>query len=185
MTNKDQFIGTFCLFKCLGFFVNMTYLIAKHTSLWISDPIWSTGAISSCHNNRPARRTLSLFWSDCGLENLNTTLRGQNKTSYIKGWVTPGNCTPLTDLEHYQDAADDAGISINHGLFHDVTDAAKMPGFDGMLFPQQGSQWQTIAASCQQVELMDAHSTNMMKQLVDDLSGGHCYLYERTHFSNV
>lgn len=36
--------------------------------------------MSSCHNKRPARRTLSLFCSDCGLENLNTTLRGQHNT---------------------------------------------------------------------------------------------------------
>lgn len=51
----------------------MTYLMARHTSLWISAPIWSTGAISSCHRSRPERRTLSLFCSDWGLKNLKTT----------------------------------------------------------------------------------------------------------------
>lgn len=62
MKNQDQIIGNMCLQMFGVFFVvTMTYLIAKHTSLRISDPIWSTGAISSCHNNRPARRTLSLF----------------------------------------------------------------------------------------------------------------------------
>lgn len=49
--------------------------MARHTSLWISAPIWSTGAMSSCHRRRPDRRTLSLFCSDWGLKNLNTTWR--------------------------------------------------------------------------------------------------------------
>lgn len=53
--------------------------MARHTSLWISDPIWSTGAMSSCHSSRPERRTLSLFCSDWGLKNLNTTWRGPTK----------------------------------------------------------------------------------------------------------
>lgn len=43
---------------------------------------------------------------------------------------------PQTDLEHHQDAADDAGISIDHGLLHNVTDAAEVTGLDGMLFTQ-------------------------------------------------
>lgn len=60
-----------------------------------------------------------------------------------------------------------------------------MPGLDGMLFTQQGSQWQAVAASCQQVELMDAHSTYMMKELVDDLSGGHRFLCDTTHFADL
>lgn len=53
--------------------------MARHTSLWISDPIWFTGAMSSCHSSRPERRTLSLFCSDWGLKNLNTTWRGPTK----------------------------------------------------------------------------------------------------------
>lgn len=53
--------------------------MARHTSLWISAPIWSTGAMSSCHRSRPERRTLSLFCSDWGLKNLNTTWTGPTK----------------------------------------------------------------------------------------------------------
>lgn len=66
-------------------------------------------------------------------------------------------------LEHYQNAADNAGISIDHGLLHNVTDAAEVTGFDGMLFTQQGFQGQTVAAGCQQVQLVNTHSTYMMK----------------------
>lgn len=61
------------------FYTYMTYLMARHTSLWISDPIWSTGAMSSCHSSRPERRMISLFCSDWGMKNLNTTWREQIK----------------------------------------------------------------------------------------------------------
>lgn len=44
--------------------------------------------------------------------------------------------TPLTDLEHHQDTADDAFIAIDHGLLHDVTDAAEVTGLYGMLSTQ-------------------------------------------------
>lgn len=68
-----------CYFCFIYIYIYMTYLMARHTSLWISDPIWSTGAMSSCHSSRPERRTLSLFCSDWGLKNLNTTWRGPTK----------------------------------------------------------------------------------------------------------
>lgn len=68
-----------------------------------------------------------------------------------------------TDLEHHQDAANDAGISSDHGLLHYVTDAAEVTGFNRVLFTQQSTQRQTVAAGCQQVELVDTHSTYMMK----------------------
>ena len=76
-----------------------------------------------------------------------------------------------SDLEHHQDTADDAGVAVHHGLLHDVTDAAEVARLDGVLLAQQGPQGQ--AAGCQQVELVDAHGTHVMKQLVDHLRGGH------------
>ena len=91
---------------------------------------------------------------------------------------------PVTDLEHHQDAAYDAGVSVDHGLLHDVTDAAEVAGLDGMLFSQQRPQWQAVAAGRQQVELMDTHSTYMMKQLVDHIAGGHRFLCERTNVAD-
>lgn len=80
--------------------------MARQTSLWISDPIWSTGAMSSCHRSRPERRTLSLFCSDWGLKNLNTTWRGQtinsknsknNKLKTQRNWLSHSvqNCPQL------------------------------------------------------------------------------------------
>lgn len=63
----------------------MTYLMARHTSLWISGPMWSTGAMRSCHSRRPDLRTLSLFCSDWGLKNLKTTWgRRQTKQNTLK-----------------------------------------------------------------------------------------------------
>lgn len=62
--------------------------MARHTSLWMSGPMWSTGAMRSCHNSRPALRTLSLFCSDWGLKNLNTTCgRQQQKRNKLRAHV--------------------------------------------------------------------------------------------------
>lgn len=47
-----------------------------------------------------------------------------------------------------------------------------------MLLAQEGAQGQA-AAGCQQVELVDAHSAHMVKQLVDHLTGGHRLLCSR------
>lgn len=98
---------------------------------------------------------------------------------------TGPSCPLSAHLEHHQDAADDAGVSIDHGLLHDVTDAAKVTGLDGMLFTQEGPQGQAVAAGRQQVELVDAHRTYVMKQLVDHLAGVHGFLCERTSFADV
>ncbi len=74
------------------------------------------------------------------------------------------NVLAKTHLKYDQNAADDAGVSVNHGLLHDVTYEAEVAGLHG-LFSYEGSQVQ-ITAGRQQVELMDAHGTNMMEQLV-------------------
>lgn len=46
------------------------------------------------------------------------------------------NCQFETDLEHHQDAPDNADVSIDHGFLHNVTDAAEVMGLNGMLFTQ-------------------------------------------------
>lgn len=161
--------------------------MARHTSLWISVPIWSTGAMRSCHRSRPDRRTLSLFCSDWGLKNRNTTWKAKNhKRDYqsIHEKIPSVIRLSETNLENHQDAADDAGVSIHHGPLHDVTDAAEVTGLDGVLFAQQGTQRQAVAASCQQVELVDAHSTYMMKQLIDHVASSHSFLCEKTWCTN-
>lgn len=57
---------------------------------------------------------------------------------------------------------DDAGIPIDHGLFHDVTDAAEVMGFDRMLLAQEVGNGKVVTG-CQHVELMDTHGTNMVQ----------------------
>lgn len=41
-----------------------------------------------------------------------------------------------TNLKYHQDAANDAGISVDHSLLHDVADAAEVAGLNGVLFAQ-------------------------------------------------
>lgn len=65
-------------------------------------------------------------------------------------------------LEDNEDAADDAGVPIDHGLLHNVTDAAQVMGFNGMLLAQKIADGEVVAG-CQEVELMDAHGTNMVQ----------------------
>lgn len=65
-------------------------------------------------------------------------------------------------LEDNEDAADDAGVSIDHGLFHNVTDAAQVMGFNGMLLAQKIADGEVVAG-CQEVELVNAHGTNMVQ----------------------
>ena len=41
-------------------------------------------------------------------------------------------------LKDDQDAADDAGVPVHHGLLHDVADAAEVARLHGVLLAQEG-----------------------------------------------
>lgn len=75
-------------------------------------------------------------------------------------------------LEDHQGAAYDAHVPVDHGFLHDVTDAAKMMGFNGVLLGQEICDWHVVTG-CQQVELMDAHGTHVVQQLIDNLVRGY------------
>lgn len=47
-----------------------------------------------------------------------------------------------------------------------------MMGFDGVLLGQETGDWHVVTG-CQQVELMDAHGTHVVQQLIDNLVCGY------------
>lgn len=68
-------------------------------------------------------------------------------------------CTYLKDNEN---AADNTGVPINHGLLHDVANTAQMVRFDRVLFAQDTCDGKVWVRS-QKVELVYAHGANMVQ----------------------
>jgi hypothetical protein len=83
-------------------------------------------------------------------------------------------CTYLKDNEN---AAYDAGVSINHGLFHDVTNAAQMVCFNWVLLAQDACDGK-VGVGGQKIELVYAHCTNMVQQLVYNLIRGYSLFWK-------
>lgn len=65
-------------------------------------------------------------------------------------------------LKDNENAAYDTSISINHGLLHDVTNAAQMVGFNWMLLAQDTCDGK-IGVGGQEIELVYAHGTNVVQ----------------------
>lgn len=65
-------------------------------------------------------------------------------------------------LKDNKNAAYDTGVSINHGLLHNVTNTAEMVSFDRMLFAQDTCDWKIWIGS-KKIELVYAHRTNVVQ----------------------
>lgn len=65
-------------------------------------------------------------------------------------------------LKDNKDAAYDTGVSINHGLLHDVTNAAQMACLNGVLLAQDASDGK-VGVCGQKIELVNAHGANMVQ----------------------
>lgn len=65
-------------------------------------------------------------------------------------------------LKDNEDAANDTGVSINHGLLHDVTNAAQMACLNRVLLAQDTSDGK-IGVRGQKIELVNAHGANMVQ----------------------
>lgn len=65
-------------------------------------------------------------------------------------------------LKDHENAAYNTGISINHGLLHNVTNTAKMVCFNRMLLAQDTRDGK-IGVGGEKVELVYAHRTNVVQ----------------------
>lgn len=65
-------------------------------------------------------------------------------------------------LKDNKNAAYNTGVSVNHGLLHNVTNTAKMVRFNWMLLAQDTCDWK-IGIRGKKIELVYAHRTNMVQ----------------------
>ena len=65
-------------------------------------------------------------------------------------------------MKDNKNAAYNKGVSINHGLLHNVTNTAQMVCFNGMLFAQDTCDWK-IGVGSKKIELVYAHRTNVVQ----------------------